>query len=133
MDYQAYVDAMQVVANQVDAGQYDDAIAGLRGLLNSDLLDADKAVLCINMAVVHEKMGRPSEVLAWYDRGMDYERAYRRHMTAEQKAGFLVNAGREAEALEIYESLLRERSLSEHEQQRIAHNVGILRAQLGRT
>lgn len=132
MDYQAYVDAMQQVSNQVDARQYDDAIAGLRALLDGDLLDADKAVLCINMAVVYEKMGKPAEVLAWYDRGADYERAYRRHMVDEHKAGFLVNNGREAEALEIYEALLRERSLSEHEQQRIAHNVATLRAQLGR-
>lgn len=132
MDYQAYVDAMQLVADQVDAGKYDDAIAGLRALLNSDLLDADKAVMCINMAVVCDKQGKASEALAWYDRGMDYERAYRRHMVAEQKAGFLYTSGRREEALEIYESLLRGRSLTEHEQDRIAHNVTALRAELGR-
>jgi predicted negative regulator of RcsB-dependent stress response len=132
MDYQAYVDAMQQVSNQVDAGQYDDAIAGLRALLNSDLLDADKAVMCINMAVVYDKQGKASEALAWYDRGMDYERAYRRHMVSEHKAGFLYTAGRREEALEIYESLLRGRALTEHEQARIAHNVTQLRAELGR-
>lgn len=132
MDYRAYVDAMQVVSDQVDAQQYDDAIAGLRRLLNSDLLDADKAVMCINMAVIHDKMQQASEALAWYDRGMDYERAYRRHMVAEQKAGFLYTSGRREEALGIYESLLRERSLNEHEQDRIAHNVTALRAELGR-
>jgi tetratricopeptide (TPR) repeat protein len=132
MDYQAYVDAMQIVSDQVDAAQYDDAIAGLRTLLNGDLLDADKAVMCLNMAVIYDKMGKPSEVMAWYERGMDYERAYRRHMVAEHMAGFLATQGRAAEALELYESLLRERSLNEHEQDRIAHNVGVLRAPLGR-
>lgn len=132
MDYQAYVDAMQLVSDQVDAGKYDEAIAGLRTLLNSDLLDADKAVMCINMAVIYDKLQKASEALAWYDRGLDYERAYRRHMVAEHKAGFFYTSGRREEALEIYESLLRERSLNEHEQERIAHNVAALRAELGR-
>jgi hypothetical protein len=40
MDYQHYCDAVQRVADQVDAGQHDDAIAGLQALLNSDLLEA---------------------------------------------------------------------------------------------
>lgn len=132
MDYQAYVDAMQLVSNQVDAQQYDEALAGLRALLQSDLLDADKAILCINMAVVHEKMDKVSEALAWYDRGIDYDRAYRRHMAAEHKAALLLNKDRREEALSIYESLLRERSLSEADKHRLSHNVGILRTQLGR-
>jgi len=132
MDYQAYVDAMQRVSEQVDAQQYDDALAGLRTLLDSDLLDADKAVLCINMAVVHDKLGKTSEALAWYDRGIDYERAYRRHMVAESKAAYLYAGGRGAEALSLYESLVRERSLGEAEKQRLAHNVESLRAELAK-
>ena len=132
MDYEAYVDAMQRVSNQVDAQQYAEALAGLRSLLESDLLDADKAVLCINMAVVHDKMGEASDALAWYDRGIDYERAYRRHMAAEHKAGYLHTSGRSAEALSLYESLLRERSLGEAEKKRLAHNVESLRAHLAK-
>jgi len=123
---------MQRVSEQVDAQQYDDALAGLRTLLDSDLLDADKAVLCINMAVVHDKLGKTSEALAWYDRGIDYERAYRRHMVAESKAAYLYAGGRGAEALSLYESLVRERSLGEAEKQRLAHNVESLRAELAK-
>lgn len=132
MDYDAYVNAMQQVSNQVDAGQYDAAVAGLRALLDTDLLDADKAVLCLNMAVVHDKMGKASEALAWYDRGIDYERAYRRHMVAEHKAGFLYTSGRHAEALSAYESLARDRSIGEAEKQRYEHNVQALRKEMGR-
>lgn len=132
MDYQAYVDAMQKVSADVDAGRYDDAVKGLRALLDSDLLDADKAVLCLNMAVVHEKMGKPGEVAAWYDRGIDYERAYRRHMVSEHKAGWLYTSGRGPEALSMYESLARDRSISEAEKQRLDHNVAALRKELGR-
>lgn len=132
MDYQEYCDAMQRVADQVDAARYDEAIAGLRALLDSDLLDADKAVLCLNMAVVYDKLGKPSEVMAWYDRGTDYERAYRRHMVAEHRAGWLYTAGRHDEALAAYEWLAGQRSLGESEKQRLTHNVTTLRAQLGR-
>jgi tetratricopeptide (TPR) repeat protein len=132
MDYQAYVDAMQRVSDQVDAQRYAEAVTGLRRLLDSDLLDADKAVLCINMAVVHDKMGKASEALAWYDRGVDYERAYRRHLAAESKAAYLYTSGRPGEALSLYETLLRERSLGEADKQRLAHNVTSLRAELGK-
>ena len=87
MDYRAYVDAMQLVSDQVDAQQYAEAVTGLRRLLDSDLLDADKAVLCINMAVVHDKMGSPPRRSPGTI--VDYERAYRRHLAAESKAAYL--------------------------------------------
>lgn len=132
MDYQHYCDAMQAVSDQVDAGQYDDAIAGLQALLNSDLLEADKAVLCLNLAVVYDKLGKTRDVQGWYDRGMDYERTYRRHMVAEHRAGWLYTSGRHDEALSAYEELARGRSLAEGEKQRLDHNVATLRAQLGR-
>ncbi|HEV7735021.1 MAG TPA: hypothetical protein VGR62_22820 [Candidatus Binatia bacterium] len=132
MDYDAYVAAMQAVSKLVDEQQYDEALAGMRTLLESDLLDRDKSILCLNMAVVYDKMAKPSEVLAWYDRGMDYERNYRPHLLLEHKAGYLIAQNRQAEALAIYESLLRERSIDEAEKQRFSHNVGILRTQLGR-
>jgi len=132
MDYQHYCDAMKRVADQVDAGQYDDAIAGLQALLNADLLDADKAVCCLNLAVVYDKLGKTRDVEGWYDRGMDYERSYRRHMVAEQRAGWLYTSGRHDEALSAYEDLARDRSISEAERQRLDHNVAALRTQLGR-
>jgi len=61
-----------------------------------------------------------------------YERAYRRHMVAESKAAYLYAGGRGAEALSLYESLVRERSLGEAEKQRLAHNVESLRAELAK-
>jgi len=79
-----------------------------------------------------DKLGKTSEALAWYDRGIDYERAYRRHMVAESKAAYLYAGGRGAEALSLYESLVRERSLGEAEKQRLAHNVESLRAELAK-
>jgi len=130
MDYPAYVDAMQKVSNLVDEQRYDEALVDLRALLDSDLLDRDKTILCINMAVIYDKMAKPAEALGWYDRGQDYDRSYRSHMAAEHKAGYLVAQNRPVEALAIYETLARERSIGEAEKQRFAHNVEVLRAQL---
>lgn len=132
MEYQAYVEAMQRVARQVDDGQYDEALAGLQALLQSDLLDRDKSIVCVNTAVVLDKQGKVSEALAWYDRGIDYERPHHRHFVAEQKAAYLVGQQRAAEALDLYEALVRDRSIDEGERQRFTHNIGILRSQLGR-
>ena len=132
MEYQAYVAAMQQVSDQVDAGRYDEALTGLRALLDSDLLDRDKSVICVNMAVVLDKQGKVSEALAWYDRGIGYERPHRHFFVAEQKAAYLVAQQRREEALDLYESLVRERSINEGEKYRFAHNISVLREQLGR-
>ncbi|MEO8452999.1 MAG: hypothetical protein ABI647_24630, partial [Gemmatimonadota bacterium] len=90
MDYQAYVDVMQNVSNLVDAQRYDEALAEVRTLLASDLPDRDKAILCVNMAVIHDKMAKPSAALDWYDRGREYDRTHRSHMVVEYKAEYLV-------------------------------------------
>lgn len=132
MDYQHYCDAMQRVSDQVDAGKYDDAIAGLTVLLNSDLLEADKAVLCLNMAVIYDKLQKPRDVQGWYERGMDYERSYRRYMVAEHRAGWLYTSGQLDEALSAFQALARDRSIAEADKQRLDHNVAALREQMGR-
>ena len=131
MDYPAYVDAMQRIATLVDQQSYDEALTELRTLLASDLLDRDKAVLCINMAVVYDKLGQPTDALEWYDHGVGYERTYRSHMVAEHKATFLVSQGRHAEALRLYDDLRRDRSIGEADKHRFTQNANVLRKQLG--
>lgn len=131
MDYPTYVDAMQRIATLVDQRSYDEALTEIRTLLASDLLDRDKGVLCINMAVIYDKLEQPTDALEWYDRGIGYERTYRSHMVAEHKAAFLVAHGKHAEGLRLYDELKRDRSLGESDKHRLTQTVTALRKQLG--
>ena len=127
MDYPAYVDAMQRIATMIDEQRYDEALTELRELL----LDRNKAVLCINMAVIYDKLAQPTDALEWYDRGVVYERTYRSHMVAEHKAGFLMSQGRHGEALRLYDELRRDRSIGESDKHRLTQTLAMLRKQLG--
>ena len=128
MDYQQYYDQTVKVAKLVDEQKdYPGALEVLRTLLDSDIADLDKAVACMNAAVVCEKMGQPEEALAWFDRGMAYEHPHSRFDAAERKAAFLAQNGRDAEALALYEDLLEWPSLTELNKHAFGHNVKVLR------
>jgi tetratricopeptide (TPR) repeat protein len=127
MDYQAYYDSAHQVSRQVDAGDYESALAGLRELLSSDISDVDKSLMSINLAVVYEKMGRSGDALRAYDRGIAYERPHSRCRVTEEKAGYLMRVGRMAEALAIYESLIGRSFLTEDDKRRLSHSIAALR------
>jgi tetratricopeptide (TPR) repeat protein len=131
MDYEEYVNQAHQAAQSVEAGEYEQALAIFNTLLSSDISDIDKAMMCHNIGVVLEKMGREQEALSSYERGMSYERLHSRIYLAEQRAGYLYRLGRLAESLRAYEELLYRSSLTEEEKQRVKHNIAALREQIG--
>jgi tetratricopeptide (TPR) repeat protein len=98
-------------------------------LISSDISDLDKALMCYNMAVVEEQLGREQQALGSYDRGISYERIHSRSFVAEHKAGYLSRLGRHQEGLRLYEELLLRRALMEEEKTRISQNIKLLREQ----
>jgi len=129
VDYDEYVNQAHQAAQLVEAGEHESALSIFYTLLASDISDVDKAMMCNNIGVVQEKMGREQEALGSYERGMTYEREHGRCFLAEQRAGFLYRTGRLTESLRAYEELLHRRSLTEEEKQRIRHNIAALREQ----
>lgn len=127
MRYEDYYETAQKVSTAVDEGRYEEAMSLLRGLVDSDLAELDKSVMCVNMAVVLQKMQRNGEALQWYDRGIGYEALYLRFFVAESKAGFLHQLGRNRESLEIYSALLGQPYLNAQENERMRNNVDALR------
>lgn len=127
MRYEDYYDTAQKVSTLVDGGDFEQAMRLLRGLIDSDLAELDKSVMCVNMAVVLQKMQRNDEALRWYDRGIGYEALYLRFFVAEAKAGFLHQLGRNRESLEIYSQLLGQPYLTAQDNERIRNNVDALR------
>ena len=130
MDYEEYANLARQAAQFLEAGAHEQALQTFRTLLARDISDLDKAMMCNNISVVLEQMGREQEALASYERGMSYERLHGRNVLAEQRAGYLYRLGRLAESLRAYEELLHRPSLTEEEKQRMRQYIAALRAQL---
>jgi predicted negative regulator of RcsB-dependent stress response len=130
MDYDAYTAAAQQAASLVDQGDYPGAATILQGLVESDISDLDKAMMCLNLATVHDRMNLPDEALQWFARGEGLERRHGRFHVAEQLAAHLAATGRDCDSLRKYEDLLRRRELMESDKVRIRNNVEVLRRRL---
>jgi hypothetical protein len=120
-----------LAARLVENSQHDDAIIVLRPLLECDLQDLEKSMVCVNMAIIHSQKGQDSDALIWYDRGIGYERAHGRTFVAQHKAAFMAEKGWNSDSLTIYERLLTEPSLTDDDRERINHNIALLKERLG--
>lgn len=130
MDYQDYTLQAQQVASSVESENYKEALSLLQVLLDSDLSDLDKSMMCVNVAVVYDKLQQSAESLRWYDEGIAYEVRHSHFFVEERKAEYLFYLGREEESVEIYEELLTRDYLMESDKERIRHNVKIIRGEI---
>jgi len=131
MDYNDYLQASRKAAHLVEAGDYPGAISVLQALVASDISDFDKAMMCVNLAIVHEKMGQEQAALDWYDKGIAYEEPSRRYTIAEMKAAYLAEKGRNQESLDLYTHLLSQPVLTEADKARLQKNIETLRRRQG--
>jgi tetratricopeptide (TPR) repeat protein len=123
VDYQEYFQSAQRASQQAEAGDYESALSILLSLVSNDISDLDKSMMCLNIAILLERMGRESEVLSWYEKGVSYEWPHSRCKVAENKAAYLARQGKPKESLSIYETLLMRQFLMEEDKNRIrAHS-----------
>jgi hypothetical protein len=115
----------------VERGEYGSAATVLVGLLASDVSDIDKAMMCLNLAVIADKTGETDEALAWYDRGVDLEQPHGRFFVAEQRAVYLSEKERDHESLVRYRELLERPGLTEDDAERIRSNIEVLKRRIG--
>lgn len=132
MNYDEYVALAHQGAEADAAGDFEKAVNIFYQLLSTDISDVDKAMMCHNIGVIQEKMGKEQEALASFERGMSYERVHGRIVVAEQRAAYLYRLGRLADSLRAYEELLYRSSLTEEEKHRMKYNVAALRGELGK-
>lgn len=132
MDYQTYTQRAQQAAQLVETGAYEQAHELLRQLVASDISERDKAIMCLNLAIVADKLGQTTEALRWYDEGMAYESRHGQVFVAESKAIYLAEQGKAEESLALYETLLTRASLDGSTQERIRQNIRRLRQRVKR-
>ena len=130
MNYQNYLQATGQAAQLVERGDYEAAITILQELLSSDISEVDKAMLCFNLAVIHDKMGQETEAVAWYDKGAAYESGHGRYYVAERKAIYLAEKGHIEKSLHQYQALHDRPELTEADKARIAQNIAVLQRQM---
>lgn len=130
MEHETYVRRANEASALVEKGEYPQAIEILRSLVESDLALTDKAMMCLNIAIVYDRMGDTDEALHWYDRGMAYEHLAGGRFVEEHRAAYLAEKGRIAESLLAYKSLLARSGLTEQDKARIEHNVHLLEERL---
>lgn len=130
MEYQKYHDTAHEASRLFETGNADRAIALFLDLLQSDISDLDKSIVCRNIAVILEKSGKTDEVMDWYDQGVALEEPHLRHVIAEYRAAHMATLGRRAESLAAYERILQAPSLTESEKARITQNIALLRQQV---
>ncbi len=126
MDYADYLERTQRAANFVQNGMYEEALALLNDLVNSDVSDIDKSMMCLNLAVVCDKYKRVDLALEWHDKGIEYERPYARAFVALYKAGYLATQGYVEESRALYRELLGLPFLTESDKETIRRNLETL-------
>ena len=126
MKYDEYVQRAERASGLVDAGDHEGAITAFKDLIAADISDIDKAMMCCNLAVVYERMGRDGDALVWYGAGIDYETRHGRYYVAEQRASFYARQGKHRESLNEYRDILGRPCLAEQERERIRQTIGIL-------
>jgi predicted negative regulator of RcsB-dependent stress response len=131
MDYKAYVQETHRASQLVERGDYAGAAAILQQLLAQDISNVDKAMMCLNLAIVSDKQGRVEEALDWYAEGAYYEGLHQRHYVAEKRAVYLAAQGRYRESREAYEALLKRPGLTEGDKARMRGQIEQLRGRRG--
>jgi Tfp pilus assembly protein PilF len=132
MDYQEYQNRINRGSQMFEAGDYQTALETFISLVNSDISDIDKSRMCINVAVVYEKMTNVQQALQWYTRAVQFEKPHCRFEAQEYLAVYLKEIERPRDSLRIYESLLASPHLTEEDKMRIRQIVEGLREEINK-
>lgn len=132
MDYQEYQNRINHGTRMFEAGDYQAALETFIGLVNSDLSDLDKSRMCINVAVIYERMSNIPQALQWYTRAVQLEKPHCRFEAQEYLAVYLKEIDRLRDSLRIYESLMPSPHLTEEDKLRFRKNIAELTKELNK-
>ncbi|HEX9090265.1 MAG TPA: hypothetical protein VF831_02195, partial [Anaerolineales bacterium] len=89
MDFKDFQNRVDRGTQMFDAGNMQAALEIFNGLINSDISDLDKSSMCLNIAVVYDKLGNMQQCLEWYTRAIQYEKPHCRTEAQEYLASYL--------------------------------------------
>lgn len=127
MDRQLYSSLANRASDLVLAGDRPGAIELLEQLVASDLPDLDRAMMCMNVAIIHDQMGDTALALETYTRAVDIERGTDAYFVAQSMAAYYSRLGLYDESARSYGDLLRHAHLQPGDRDVFLQNIDTLR------
>ena len=132
MDYKDFQNRVDYGTQMFDSGNMQAALEIFTGLINSDISDLDKSSMCLNIAVIYDKLGNLQQCLEWYARAVQLEKTHCRFEAQEYLAAYLKQINRPRDSLKILESLLSSTHLTESDKVRVRSNIEELKVEINK-
>ncbi len=126
MDNQLYSALANRASALVEAGDRSAAIEILEQLVSSDLPDFQRAMMCMNIAIVQVQLGETEKALQTYAAAVDLERQTESCFVAESRAAYCAKLGLYDESSRYYDDLLRHPHLKPGDRDRLLQNIATL-------
>jgi len=132
MDYKEFQNRVDHGTQMFDSGNMQAALEIFTGLINSDISDLDKSSMCLNIAVIYDKLGNLQQCLEWYARAIQLEKAHCRFEAQEYLADYLKQINRPRDSLKLLESVLASTHLTESDKVRVRKNIEDLKVEINK-
>ena len=132
MNYKDFQNRVDHGTQMFDSGNLQAALEIFSSLVNSDISDLDKSSMCLNIAVVYDKLGNYQQCLEWYTRAVQLEKPHCRFDAQEYLATYLKQINRPRESLKILESLLASTHLMESDKVRVREGIEALKVEISK-
>jgi tetratricopeptide (TPR) repeat protein len=132
MNYKDFQNRVDHGTQMFDSGNLQAALEIFTSLVNSDISDLDKSSMCLNIAVVYDKLGNYQQCLEWYTRAVQLEKPHCRYDAQEYLATYLKQINRPRESLKILESLLASTHLMEADKVRVREGIEALKVEISK-
>jgi tetratricopeptide (TPR) repeat protein len=132
MNYKDFQNRVDHGTQMFDSGNLQAALEIFTALVNSDISDLDKSSMCLNIAVVYDKLANYQQCLEWYTKAVQYEKPHCRYEAQEYLANYLKQINRPRESLKILESLLSSTHLTESDKVRIREGIEALKIEINK-
>ena len=132
MNFKEFQNRVDHGTQMFDSGNLQAALEIFTALVNSDISDLDKSSMCLNIAVVYDKLGNLQQCLEWYTRAVQFEKPHCRYEAQEYLATYLKQINRPYDSLKILESLMASKHLTESDKVRVRENIEQLKVELNK-
>ena len=123
MDHGEYVSHAERASDLVELGRRAEAIEILERLVEADLPPFDKAMMCLNIAIINDQLNQPEEALVHLERGLDYEKLTNKTFVALQHADYLARMGRIEESIHAFEAIQESGKLTSREKKTVRREL----------
>ncbi len=132
MNYKDFQNRVDYATQMFDSGNMQAALEAFTGLVNSDISELDKSSMCLNVAVVYDKLGNAQQSLEWYARAIQFEKPHCRFEAQEYLANYLKQINRPREGLKILEGLLATTHLMESDKVRVRESIEAFKVEINK-